>query len=135
MRPRNILTVASLLLAAAALVGCSAAGRSDAADKSAAPVTAGTTAAAARNADATEQSAGETISGDLILVDLQNHTFTLRSDSGVDHLFAFSDATSVVGASSTQGLAGLEGARVTVHFERNPSADAGPTAATKIDLQ
>ena len=59
--------------------------------------------------------AEQTLSGELSDVDLDARTFMVRAE-GIDQAFTFSDATTVVGAPGTQGLAAREGARVNLSY-------------------
>jgi hypothetical protein len=61
------------------------------------------------------------ISGDLRRVNPEERTFILMAGNQ-EHRFTYSDATLVTGAAGTQGLAGREGARVTVHYRDTPDA-------------
>jgi hypothetical protein len=69
----------------------------------------------------------QVISGNLGKVDPDASTFTLDAGNR-EQSFRFNAATQVTGASGTQGLAGREGARVTVHYRE----EAGAMLATRI---
>lgn len=58
------------------------------------------------------------ISGNLAEVDLEAKTLTVVTADG-EHLFEFSDATEVVGAAGTQGLAAREGTEVAVYYRED----------------
>jgi hypothetical protein len=72
----------------------------------------------------------QTINGDIGSVNLEARTFTLKS-ADVSETFSFNDDTQVTGATGTQGLAGKEGARATVHYRDN----SGTKVATQIILE
>jgi hypothetical protein len=61
----------------------------------------------------------EVMSGELGQVDLQARTFTIKT-ADADVVFAFTDATQVDGAAGPQGLAGREGARVSLRYRQRP---------------
>lgn len=71
--------------------------------------------------------AEQTISGSLGKVDPDARIFTLTAE-GRDQTFRFNDATDVSGMAGSQGLAGREGAHVTVYYRE----DGGGTMATRI---
>jgi hypothetical protein len=79
-------------------------------------------------AESTERA--QAIEGILGQVDLVTMTFTLADDPSA-RIFLITDETDVTGMSSAQGLAGREGARVTVHYRE----DAGEWIATRILLE
>jgi hypothetical protein len=62
-------------------------------------------------------------------VDPDTRMFTIRAD-GRDMSFRYNDDTQVTGASGTQGLAGREGDRVTVHYRE----EMGAMIASRIVL-
>jgi hypothetical protein len=69
------------------------------------------------------------VEGSLQAVDLDAKTLTVRGDD-MDHVFTFTDATEIRGASGAQGLSGKEGTRVTVHYQEGPTS----RTATIIEL-
>lgn len=73
----------------------------------------------------------QTIRGELKDIDLDAQTFVLVDHDGAERVFAFSDATEIRGDAPAQGLAGREGAHVTVHFR-----DEGPVRlALAIEIE
>jgi hypothetical protein len=77
-----------------------------------------------------DSSFGQVISGSLGEVDSQTRTFTLNT-GGREEAFTFTESTQVTGASGTQGLAGREGDRVTVHYREQ----GGSRIADRIVLE
>lgn len=76
------------------------------------------------------QASDQFIEGTLGKMDPGTMTFTLADDP-VARTFTITDETEVTGTSSAQGLAGREGAEVTVHFRE----DAGEWVVTRILLE
>jgi hypothetical protein len=72
----------------------------------------------------------QVISGSLGEVDSQTRTFTLNTGTR-EEAFTFTESTQVTGASGTQGLAGREGDRVTVHYREQ----GGSRIADRIVLE
>lgn len=107
----------ALLVASVLTVGCGQGERPDVRtrDDAASPPP------AAADRDVGEPRA-EIITGELHDVDLGAEMLVLVDDTGVEHRFAFSPETRIVGASSAQGLAGQDGARVRVHYHEAPYA-------------
>lgn len=59
------------------------------------------------------------IRGEIKDIDLDAKTFVLVGHDEVERVFAFTDATEILGGTTVQGLAGREGAHVTVHFRED----------------
>jgi hypothetical protein len=107
----------ALLAAAVLAVGCGQGERPDVLsreDAASPPPT-------AADRDVAEPGA-DVITGELRDVDLDAETLVLVDDAGMEHRFAFSPETRIVGATSARGLAGQDGARVKVHYHEAPYA-------------
>lgn len=83
---------------------------------------------------APQEPAGEAqeqvMSGEITKVDVEGQSLWVKAEDA-EHTISFSDETEIIGAAGAQGLAGREGARVTVHYQD----DLGTKRATRIVLE
>ena len=76
--------------------------------------------------------AAQQASGELVRVDTNAKTLSIKTSSGSDMVFTYSDATKVTGGEqNVAGLATKSGAKVTVHF----TMKGQDRVATQIDIE
>jgi hypothetical protein len=71
------------------------------------------------------------VSGELVSLDAKARTLVIKTDSGNEMSFSYTDTTEIVGADKgASGLATMNGSAVTVHYSVHGTANT----ATKIEV-